>query len=72
MFWHELAHYRQFKSLGKETYMALERPRVPEQFVFDMPENYNRRWHLLNFEEQQHAIRYITRPAELSGAGGIR
>ncbi len=39
--------------------MALERPGVPEQFVFDMLENYNRRWYQLNFEEQQHAIDYI-------------
>ena len=68
--WHELGHYIQRQRIGPEAYANLPRypQNVPEQFVFDLLENYQRRWSLLNFEEQQHAIRYV----QSLSVGGIR
>jgi len=60
--WHEVSHFRQYQKIGKEAYLNLPRTKnfnAPEQFVFDMLENSQKRWNALNFEEQQHAIRYI-------------
>lgn len=60
--WHELSHFRQYQKLGRVAYMDLPRTKdfnAPEQFVFDMLENSPKRWNSLNFDEQQHAIRYI-------------
>jgi Metallopeptidase toxin 4 len=62
--WHELGHFIQWKGIGPEAYRSLPRSlsyNAPEQFVFDLLENYQRRWGLLNSEEQQAAIRYIER-----------
>jgi hypothetical protein len=60
--WHELSHFRQYQKLGRDAYLDLPRTKdfnAPEQFVFDMLENSPKRWNSLNFDEQQHAIRYI-------------
>ena len=46
----------------REAYAALPRTKefnAPEQFVFDLLENYQRRWGLLNAQEQLDAIRYL-------------
>lgn len=67
--WHELSHFRQYQKIGREAYLDLPRTRyfnAPEQFVFDMLENSPKRWNALNFDEQQHAIRYI------ESVGGFR
>jgi hypothetical protein len=67
--WHEMNHYLQFRSVGKEAYMNLPRGpsfNAPEQFVFDSLENSPKRWNALTFEEQQHAITYI------ENVGGMR
>ncbi|WP_285889144.1 pre-toxin TG domain-containing protein [Paenibacillus glycanilyticus] len=76
--WHELSHYIQYKQIGKDAYTNLPRTKgevpmndlskfnAPEQFVFDMLSNSERRWNLLNAEEKQHAIDYIME------YGGIR
>jgi len=62
--WHELGHYVQFRKLGREAYEGLPRSldfNAPEQFVFDLLENSEKRWNSLNFDEQQHATEYIER-----------
>ena len=62
--WHELSHFRQYQKIGREEYLSLPRTKdfnAPEQFVFDMLENSPKRWDALNFDEQQHAIKYIER-----------
>lgn len=56
--WHEMSHFRQYQQLGQDAYMAQTRVQK-EQFVFDLLENSPKRWNALNFEQQQHAIRYI-------------
>ena len=56
--WHELLHYRQYKKLGRDNYLAQPRPVGPEQYVFDnlmIP----RRWSLLNELERGDAFDYI-------------
>jgi hypothetical protein len=63
--WHELNHYRQFKSLGPEAYSAQTRA-AKEQFVFDALENSPKRWNNLTYEQQSHANWYI------DFVGGIR
>ncbi len=67
--WHEVSYFRQYQQIGKEAYLNLPRTKdfnAPEQFVFDMLENSPKRWNALNFDEQQHAIRYI------ENVGGFR
>ncbi|EPY05634.1 Rhs core protein with extension [Paenibacillus alvei TS-15] len=76
--WHELSHYIQYKKIGKDAYTNLPRTQgkvpkndlsqfnAPEQFVFDMLSNSEKRWNLLNERERQHAIDYIME------YGGIR
>ncbi len=67
--WHELSHFRQYQQIGRDAYLKLPRTtdfNAPEQFVFDMLENSPKRWNALNFDEQQHAIRYI------ENVGGLR
>lgn len=58
---HELAHYVQYRRLGRAAYLALERSAefsAPEQFVFDRLEHHLR-WRRLSDAERDHAIRYI-------------
>lgn len=76
--WHEMSHFIQYKKIGKEAYASLPRTKgkvpmkdlsqfnAPEQFVFDMLSNSEKRWNMLNKRERQHAIDYIME------YGGIR
>jgi hypothetical protein len=59
MVWHELSHYNQLRKIGVSDYLKLDRPRVPEQFVYDQLRGSERRWGLLNAMEQQHAYDYV-------------
>ena len=60
--WHELAHYVQFKKIGRALYEGLERsPKLnaPEEFVFNFLKNSFKRWNALTPDQQASAIRYI-------------
>lgn len=66
--WHELSHFRQWKQLGPEKFMALPRVtgnHVPEQFVFDML-NTPTRWTRLSPEYRVHMVKGIEK---LGGTG---
>jgi hypothetical protein len=55
--WHEMAHFRHMKKIGREEYMKLSRKfgnNIPEQYVFDSLEN-SAKWKVLNPLEKQHA-----------------
>jgi hypothetical protein len=58
--WHELSHFRHYKTIGPEAYNSLTRVQK-EQFVFDMLENSKKRWYGMSDLERRASIEYILR-----------